>query len=76
MKYTGRFVKDDLIRVILPPIDSILLFQDANFLAILSITGSHARTLETLAPIGSPKYVKGIEPVLHLKVVAACCNQI
>lgn len=42
MKYRGRFDSDDFMSVILPPIDSILPFHNANFFAILSITGSHA----------------------------------
>lgn len=71
----GKFESDDFIKVNLPPVESSLPFQDASFLPVLSIRGSHAVKRDILLPKGSPRYVRGKEPTLEWRDLAAFRSQ-
>ena len=45
-----------------------------NLLSILTMRGDMSSTFGFVAPMGSPKYVKGIVPREHPKVAAKCLD--
>jgi hypothetical protein len=55
------------------PIYERKIEQADNILSILSIIGSRSSNLGFIVPIGSPRYVKGIDPIWHPKTAASCC---
>lgn len=67
--WEGILLKVDLVRIILPVILNILVFQSANLFCILSITNWKSLLVGLVWKIGNPKYLPKVSLVLMFRGV-------